>query len=199
MISEEIVEKIANERIDEYNRSPKRLEEDTGTEVNIAESEQGRYILELLQNADDAMSSETDASNSSLGDEIYFKITEKYLYCANNGHPISKEGLEAICSAFLSPKRKKRPVIGFKGIGFKSVLSFTNEPQIFWSGGGVFFSKEKTFELLLVKAPDAIKTSKEEIPILRIPHIINYSYEIKNDSILSDLVDKYNTVFKFPL
>lgn len=51
MISMEDIEAITAEVADEYGKFPKRLIEGARSEANIAESEQGRYILELLQNA----------------------------------------------------------------------------------------------------------------------------------------------------
>ncbi len=137
MILEKEIRQIQDEVVREYDDYPRRVIEDARGENNLSESEQGRFILELMQNADDAQTLESgDNEAVRIGNtSLTFHITERYLYCANGGYPITREGLEAICRAFLSPKRKNTPVIGFKGVGFKSILSITNNPQIFWQGG----------------------------------------------------------------
>ncbi len=204
MIERADIEKIASEITKEYVQSPKRLVEDARTEVNLVESEQGRFVLELLQNADDAQVSENGSDLGYFGNaEIVFEVTEKYLYCANGGYPLSKQGLESICRAFLSPKRKNTPVIGFKGIGFKSVLSFTDKPDIFWHDGAVSFSREKTLEFLKSQAPEALTAldtykNDVQVPVLRFPHLLDFEREVANDSILARLFSTSATVFRFP-
>ncbi|MEM3696536.1 MAG: DUF3883 domain-containing protein [Candidatus Bathyarchaeia archaeon] len=201
MISKEDIENMAAEIAAEYAHSPIRLIEDSRSERNIAESEQGRYVLELLQNADDAQIPDTSDDTIKIGQpEVVFLVTDKYLYCANGGFPISKEGLRSICRAFLSPKRKNAPVIGFKGIGFKSVLALTEQPEIFWSDGGVYFSRERTFEYLKLKAPNALAdVNPDEVPILRCPHPIDLNLALKEDPTLKSLLTNSATVFRFPL
>jgi hypothetical protein len=201
VISKEDIENIASEILKEYGQFPQRLIEDARSERNIAESEQGRYILELLQNADDAQTPETISDMVKIGEpRVLFLLTEKYLYCANGGYQISKEGLNSICRAFLSPKRKDTPVIGFKGIGFKSVLALTEQPEIFWSGGGVRFSRELTFQYLKTEAPIAVANqTPEDVPVLRCPHLINVDSELEADPTLRKLLADSATVFRFQL
>ncbi len=204
MIEKAYIEKIASEITKEYIQSPKRLVEDARTEVNLVESEQGRFILELLQNADDAQISENSLNSDYFGQpQIIFEVTEKFLYCANGGYPISNEGLESICRAFLSPKRKNTPVIGFKGIGFKSVLSFTDKPEIFWHNNAVSFSREKTLAFLKSQAPDSLKAlstykNDGQVPILRLPHLLDFEKEVAADATLASLLSTSATVFRFP-
>ncbi len=201
MISKEDVETIATEIVKEYGQFPKRLIEDARAERNIAESEQGRYILDLLQNADDAQVPETSSDSIKRGEpKVIFIVTNKYLYCANGGYPISKEGLSSICRAFLSPKRKNAPVIGFKGIGFKSVLGLTEQPEIFWYNGGVLFSRERTFDCLKAKAPNSVvNLTPEDVAILRCPHLVDVDSAIREDQILERLLTDSATVFRFLL
>jgi len=200
MISSEHVEMVAKEIVNEYGQFPKRLIEDARSEINIAESEQGRYILELLQNADDAQTPEALSNSMKIGDpKVIFLVTDKYLYCANGGYQISKEGLDSICRTFLSPKRKNTPVIGFKGIGFKSVLAFTEQPEIFWHDGAVLFSRQRTFKFLKIKTPNAIASlTPNEVPVLRCPHLMDIDLELKKDTILKRLWNSCATVFRFP-
>lgn len=201
MISEKDVVDIQKEVLSEYEAFPKRILEDVGGEENIFESEQGRFLLELMQNADDAQIPENDdiAAEKFGESQLTFILTEESLYCANGGYPITKKGLEAICRAFVSPKRKNTPVIGFKGIGFKSILAVTNTPRIYWKDHGIFFSKEKTVELLEEISPDIFRENKvKEVPILRFPHMLDFNVEVDNDHILKNLLSNHATVFKFP-
>jgi len=200
ILLKEIME-IQDEVVKEYNDYPRRIIEDARGESNLSESEQGRFILELMQNADDAQTLESGDSESSRAGNasLIFHITKEYLYCANGGYPITRGGLEAICRAFLSPKRKSTPVIGFKGVGFKSILSITNAPQIFWQGGGVYFSRSKTLEIIEKKGQNKFTDNGlKEISILRYPHIIDFDNELKNDVILRNLIAQNATVFRFP-
>lgn len=201
MISDKDVFDIQKEVLSEYRSFPKRILEDAGGEDNIFESEQGRFLLELMQNADDAQTPENeDIVAKKIGEsQLTIILTEGSLYCANGGYPITKEGLEAICRAFVSPKRKNTPVIGFKGIGFKSILAVTNTPHIYWKDHGISFSKDKTLKLFEENFPDVLrKNNIKEVPVLRFPHMLDFKIEIENDHILKNLLSDHATVFKFP-
>lgn len=201
MISEEDVGIISKVIASEYSQFPRRLIEDARSERNIAESEQGKYVVELLQNADDAQVSEESAKSRKIGDsQVIFIITDKHMYCANGGYEISREGLDSICRAFLSPKRKNTPVIGYKGIGFKSVLALTEQPEIFWHDGAVMFSREITFKTLKTKASKAVTNlSPDEVPLLRFPHTLDLSEALNKDQILKRLWEQSATIFRFRL
>jgi hypothetical protein len=200
LVSVEDIENISIQIASEYSHAPIRLLEDARSERNLAESEQGRYILELLQNADDAQTKDENSEAKRIGNaEIIFVVKGNYFYCSNGGYPISKEGLNAICRAFLSPKRKSVPVIGFKGIGFKSVLGLCDCPEIYWRDGGVAFSRIKTFEFLKIHAPAAIsESSVPDMPLLRCPHNIDITKTF-DDEMLKELIPTSATVFRFLL
>jgi len=200
MISVDDIERIRAQIAEKYSQDPIQLIEDARSERNIAESEQGRYILELLQNADDAQLPESSTDSIKTGErKAVFLVTDKYLYCANGGYPLSRDGLNSICRAFLSPKRRDTPVIGFKGVGFKSVLALTEQPEIYWRNGAVFFSRQQTFDFLKTKAPDAVSNlTPDEVPILRCPHIMDFNSAVESDPILKRLLNDSATVFRFP-
>ena len=86
---------------------------------------EGREILELLQNADDAQSSNVD---------IHFNSANHTLSIKNYGEQtlvFTKEGVRSIMASYLSPKKKdstnQGKLIGAKGLGFKSILNWTSE------------------------------------------------------------------------
>lgn len=90
-----------------------------------------RFIIELLQNAYDAISLDTSSDTG----KVKIILDEKddrpsTLYFANTGLPFSHSNFEAISSLALSNKDPKE-TIGNKGIGFKSVLQVSNSPKIY--------------------------------------------------------------------
>jgi Holliday junction resolvase-like predicted endonuclease len=85
--------------------------------------EPGQFILEFLQNAEDAL--------MEAGRRGYFKI-ELYkdrAVVSNDGKPFDEKDLESLC-AIVS---KKKPALGYKGfigIGWKSVYKVSNHVEI---------------------------------------------------------------------
>ena len=96
----------------------------------IAQAYRGRCILELLQNAHDAL------TNAPPGDpkQISFVLStlpEPMLLIANSGHPFHPKDFEGLCQLGQSPKDPNESV-GNKGLGFRSVLEVSAFPEI-WS------------------------------------------------------------------
>ncbi|MFM7201496.1 MAG: ATP-binding protein [Myxococcota bacterium] len=83
----------------------------------------GRFLLELIQNA-------VDALPEGKPGKIHLILTPTLLAVLNQGQPFSPEGLEAITSMALSPKRADES-IGNKGIGFKSVFEVSDAPELY--------------------------------------------------------------------
>lgn len=136
------MENIRNEYIREYRgpRGLNRLEEDAGGETEIRRSYSGRLLLELMQNADDA-----------LGEEP----------------------------------------IGYKGLGFKSVLNISSCPRIHSGFLHCGFDKQKSWSLLKRSGLRPLK----ETPVLRLPFHVSECdepYEIRR------LMDHYDTVIILP-
>jgi Domain of unknown function (DUF3883) len=114
---------------DEYRRNPKRLLADHGTEKSIIRDYVGREILELLQNANDAA-----IEAEELG-RIRIELHREGLVVANTGQPFSRDGVDSLRLAHLSPKRARRAqLVGHKGLGFRAVLNWARFPFIL-SGG----------------------------------------------------------------
>ena len=96
----------------------------------IAQEYRGRCVLELLQNAHDAL--EHAGPNDQR--RISFVLNthpEPVLLVANTGHPFRREDFKGICQLAQSPKDPNKSV-GNKGLGFRSVLEVSCCPEI-WS------------------------------------------------------------------
>ena len=96
----------------------------------IAQEYRGRCILELLQNAHDALANvERDDPR-----QIFFVLStfpEPVLLVGNSGDPFRTEDFKGICQLGQSPKDPNKS-IGNKGLGFRSVLEVSTCPEI-WS------------------------------------------------------------------
>ena len=96
----------------------------------IAEAYRGRCVLELLQNAHDAL---VDASGNDPR-LITFVLKTKpdpVLLISNSGCAFEPQDFKALCQLGQSPKDPNKSV-GNKGLGFRSVLEVTSVPEI-WS------------------------------------------------------------------
>ena len=126
-LKEYIEQLIANRRI-EYLNSPDRIIEDYENEQARIDEYNGRQLLELLQNADDAA-----ASAKEKVCHISLKTNEEghsTLIVANNGEQFSKKGFKSLMFSHFSPKKAAQNKIGQKGLGFRSVLSWAKEVTI---------------------------------------------------------------------
>lgn len=123
-------------------------------EKYISESYQMRSIIELLQNADDAGSNK-------------FKILLQgsTLYIANNGRDFNKDDLVSICRSGASTKQDRDQYIGYRGIGFKSVVNFSKTIHVLSHDLCFTFSKEQTVKLL------QDKNMIGDVPLIRVPHV----------------------------
>jgi len=125
---QEIV-RLRYERLDnpEANRMIANLMREIGKGLY---SSKQRMIFELLQNADD----------TPAGNEVSFHIDAyyDYLLIMHNGLPFNQDDVEAITSAAESTKRNDRKKTGYKGIGFKSV--FTDSEEVIIKSGGFLFT-----------------------------------------------------------
>lgn len=149
-----------------------------------------RTLLELVQNAADAMAGNSD--DSALGRvEIVLDPVSKVLYCANSGRPFSKIGLVAITHAHLSGKRGDE--IGRFGLGFKSVLAVSDSPQV--------LSRSVSFEFNSAKAQKAIKdigSADRRLPVLRTATLLNADELLAVDPIARELSSWATTIVRLP-
>lgn len=170
-------EAVRHKLLSEAIASPNLLSDLAGLENYIAESYNNRSFIELLQNADDAKASK-------------FKILKKsdLLFVANNGRVFNQTDLESLCRSASSNKLRGE-TIGYRGIGFKSVVGFAKEIHLFSGEIELTFSKELTKKEI---------SQADRVPLIRIPHKINVSENNRFSQIKNELMSEgYTTIFVF--
>ncbi len=83
------------------------------------------FIFELLQNAEDALRRRPDWQGQR---SVSFMLAPNRLDLSHFGKPFDADDVQGVCGIGQSTKDERS--IGRFGIGFKSVYSFTNRPQI---------------------------------------------------------------------
>lgn len=120
-----------------YKLSPERLIAEYRREREVTRGYHGREILELLQNAADA------ARNIGVPGRVRIVVMPYGLVMGNTGLPFNTGGVQSLQTANLSPKRQREAVvIGDKGLGFRSILNWTDSPLISSGELGLAFLPE---------------------------------------------------------
>ncbi|MDP9934755.1 superfamily II DNA or RNA helicase [Paenarthrobacter nicotinovorans] len=170
-----------------YREDPKMLEEHVGQENSFRTSGYSRrQVTELVQNAADAI------FRSGRTGRIKLVLTDQHLYCANDGQEFRQAGIDAITHAYLSDKRGEE--IGRYGLGFKSVLAVTDNPQVFSRSVSFHFGAPEAQAILT-----SVGARENELPILRLPTVLNAPEAIKEDAILQELIEWATTIVRLPL
>ena len=183
-IEEELIKRKAL-----YLSSPTYLIEHYESEKQNIQAYNGRQLLEMLQNADDASESATDKA-------ILIELKDNILTIANNGDPFNEDGFRSILYSCVSPKTLQQNKIGQKGLGFRSILSWAEEVIIYSGGTKLAFSEKiaKLFLESLLKESEELSNfiklkSKSKMPIatLRVPKLLNGDKDSENcfDTIIS--------------
>lgn len=167
-----------NEMLGEYYR-----------EIETVMGYNGRQLLELLQNCDD------EGAN-----EVLIKLDQKAqtISISNNGNsPFSKKGYRSLFIANLSSKTSKRKFIGNKGLGFRSIINWSNAIEIQSNNLSLKYNEEnrlKTFDSLFDKETqeqiikeEELKKSIIPIPFLSIPKLS----VIKQDQFMTSIIIQY--------
>ncbi|OJA03651.1 sacsin N-terminal ATP-binding-like domain-containing protein, partial [Bathymodiolus thermophilus thioautotrophic gill symbiont] len=158
------IESLVEERQAKYKTTDNSFdcEEITATfnrEKETVNGYNGRQLLELIQNADDANS-----------EEILIELdTEKHiLTIANKGEDcegFSIAGVKSLLLANLSSKTSNE-YIGNKGLGFRSIINWSDKITINSNNLDIAFSKG-----IAVEAFDGSDLEHSKLPILAIPEI----------------------------
>ena len=198
------IQDFAKERLEitkkVYLLSPDRMFSEFKGEKDNVKNYNGRQLLEMIQNADDAASEAKDEK------EVLVKLKDNKLIIANTGYPFSQEGLRSIFLSHLSPKEAKEQQIGKKGLGFRSILNWANKVTIKSHDLCVSFSPDHSRTILNDLLLDAkfsetfnvmIKEYNVEqqtpISILACPDIAPTEVE------QFDGIDKYDTIIQIDL
>jgi len=170
------IQNLREEFLLEAKAAPKLFKDLAKVEQYIAESYKTRALIELIQNADDAEATKFGIHSFKNG-----------FIVGNNGKPFSKNDVEALCRSGSSNKQRGGQTIGYRGIGFKSVVNIANTVNILSGEFKFSFERSKT-----IKALDNVL----DVPLIRIPHIFEQKdTELENE--VSEIIGEYNynTVF----
>ncbi|RCG31638.1 ATP-dependent helicase [Sphaerisporangium album] len=172
--------------LNSYVANTDLVEEHANIETSVREGGYGtRQLFELIQNGADELRSTPDGL-------IHVVLTAETLYCANRGNPVRPEGARTILASHLS--RKRGAEIGRFGVGFKSVLSVSDQPQFFSRTGSFGWSASRARDQILERIPVSGPT-----PVLRIAHLLDADQERMSDATLDELMSWAATVVKLPL
>ena len=116
--------------IDELKNGTRKYRTIASLGGQIAEAYRGRCVLELLQNAHDALP-ETPGDDPGLITFSLETTPAPVLLVANSGRVFERKDFKGLCRLGQSPKDPNKSV-GNKGLGFRSVLEVTSSPEI-WS------------------------------------------------------------------
>lgn len=116
------------------------LEKACSEEYELKRDYNGRQILELLQNVDDAYIQTSNSSKPEVAVKIVYK--EDILEVGNTGTSFSQETMERLCLGRVSDKSSKN--IGNKGTGFRSLLNDAEWIEVHSGGFSIKFSEQYT-------------------------------------------------------
>lgn len=172
------LEQIRNEFLHEAESAPKLFKDLAKVEQYIAESYKTRALIELIQNADDAGATDFGFHNINGG-----------FIVGNNGRTFTLEDVEALCRSGSSNKQRGGSTIGYRGIGFKSVVNIANRILIYSGDFSFYFDRSQTKNCLKVDV---------DVPLIRVPHLI----EINGNELFEEVFQlkvkfNYTTVFVF--
>ncbi|MGV8108281.1 DUF3883 domain-containing protein [Methanospirillum sp.] len=178
-ISTKNLENLIKSLISEANDAPNLFSDLAKVEQYIAESYKTRSFIELIQNADDAGASKVGVYSISNSIIVF-----------NNGRPFNIQDIEALCRSGASNKQRGKNTIGYRGIGFKSVINLSKKIFIKSDQYNLCFDKTLTKKILNAHSND--------VPLIRIPHIIKKE-EFPNNRFVNELClkENYKTAFIF--
>jgi superfamily II DNA or RNA helicase len=168
-----------------YEEDPRRVRQDAAIEIGTAEGGYGRkQLYELIQNGADAL----------LGDRgrIHVVLREECLYVANEGRPVTVEGLLALMGTHDSEKRGDE--IGRFGLGFKSVVAISDSPRVLSRSGSFAFDRDRARRRIREVVPDS-----PAYPLLRLADPVDVHEVASQDSVVSEMMQWASTIVQVPL
>jgi hypothetical protein len=152
-----------------------RIRSDFQREQAVAKDYRGRELVELLQNAEDA--AYEDERTRGLG-IVSIRLHKNTLIVENTGKPFGFEGIHSLMLADDSPKDPVlTDVIGNKGLGFRSILSWAESIKITSPKVCVEFNgksvKKLEEEILAIKPELNKELEGSSISVLSAPHVID--------------------------
>ena len=99
-----------------YGEQPNLVTEHANHEHDTAHGGYAhRQLFELVQNSADAL------AKAPEGKGILVRLTDDYLYCADDGEAVDEPGIQALMFAHMSSKRNTSEIGRFKRLGATSV------------------------------------------------------------------------------
>ena len=173
--------------LDAYRAQPHLVTEHANQEYDTAHGGYAhRQLYELVQNSADAL------SHQGTGQSILVRLTDRFLYCADDGKPIDEAGVESLMFAHVSSKRGTAE-IGRFGMGFRSVLGVTDAPEFCSRSGSIRFNRDRAAERI------RRHVSAERCPTLRLPEPMDAEAEAAGDSDLRELMSWAANIVRLPL
>lgn len=161
----------------EATAAPRLFSDLAKVEAYIAESYKTRALVELIQNADDAAARKFGIIDVADG-----------FAAGNDGRPFSFEDVEALCRSGASHKQRG-DTIGYRGIGFKSVVNLARRIYVYSGEYAFYFDKEAT---------KAVLAEFDDVPLVRIPHPVHQQTAASHAAEVASLrAMGCNTVFVF--
>lgn len=185
------LEQELDNRQKSYEYTPKELIASYNREVSHTKDYHGRELLELIQNADDAC---LEYSKKSI---VKIALTDDVLYVINSGNTFSSEGIDSLMISDISPKLSKGlKCIGYKGLGFRSILGWTSDIYILSDKARIGFSNKKSNQWLTQTRKKSEKINsivnkyyeetgiENPIAILNVPYYLSKG-NVENISVLN--------------
>jgi hypothetical protein len=180
-----------------YPRVPEAFIGESNVVANAAEGDyKFRQLFELIQNATDAM---TPGPDTPPGGRIAVVLTPTALYCANQGRPFSSKGFLALTHPYVSGKDDNH-AIGQFGVGFRSVATISNSPEVVSKSCSVRYSRTGILEEWFSDNKELIEELSDKI----INHLL-YSIPVEpkiryqDDDVMKRLMSWATTIIKLPL
>ena len=183
----EFIVQEAKRSLNAYREQPRLITEHARSELDTAQGGYAhRQLFELVQNSADAL------LKSSNGKSVLIRVTEEFLYCADDGIPIDEDGIEGLMFDRM-PNKEDTTAIGRFGGGFKSVLNVTDAPEFYSRSGSFRFDKRRAAERIAKVAP------ADHYPALRLPEPVEPDEARKSDEELRELMSWATNIVRLPL
>jgi superfamily II DNA or RNA helicase len=140
------IEAEFSKRLAAYEANPSDIREHYEIEQSaLGGAYSYRQIIELVQNAADAIGEDEQASRGEKP-RIEIRLQDDWLIAANTGKAFTRDGVQSLLHAHVSTKRGEQ--IGRFGIGFKSLLSLGGPIEIMSTDWALLFDPQKCRALL---------------------------------------------------
>ena len=182
------IRKEAEKTLDSYRAQPALVTEHANLEHDTAHGGYAhRQLFELVQNSADAL------IDAPKGKSILIRLTDDFLYCADDGSPVDRAGIRGLMFSHMSSKRNS-DAIGRFGLGFKSVLGVSDSPEFYSRPGSFRFDRTRAGRRI-----EGIAPGEERYPVLRLPESIDPCEEERKDKDLRELMRWATNIVRLPL